>query len=544
VTTSPNAPAASTTTFDRRALACLVLLAVLPHLGALANGFAWDDVFIVLSNPIVGAGDVLGALGAPWWPDASTFTGSGLHRPVASASLALQWALWGERPLFFHAVGVALHAGVVVLVFVLLRRWASTWAAAAGAAVFAVHPVHVEAVANVVGQAELLAALFTLAACLLYRRWLDAETVPSRLVLMTSVAASYALGIGSKEIAVMLPALVVLITIAERRPIARALPVLALLGGVLISMLALRLDVVGSLRGEVTAPELAGLSYASRVSTGLSLWPDYARLLVAPLELSVDYGPAVRFPATGLDFLVVLGGLVLLIAVASAWRFRSRAPLAALGLAWFVVVILPVSNLIVPAGVMLAERTLYLPSVGLAFVVAAVGNRMLDRDRLRAFMAVAAVLCAAYALRSAWRVPVWKDSESVLASLERSHPESHIVIRAQAIAAMEQGRFDDARAGFERALLLQPLHFSLLTEVAQFEAVAGRADVARSLARRAIDVYPTSPHGYVVLSRVLRLTGDPAAARSILLEGLRMADPLSPIWTELERSRAPSEDGR
>jgi Flp pilus assembly protein TadD len=136
---------------------------------------------------------------------------------------------------------------------------------------------------------------------------------------------------------------------------------------------------------------------------------------------------------------------------------------------------------------------------------------------------------------------VWKSSESVLASLERSHPESHVVIRAQAIRAMEQGQYAQARAGFARALQLQPLHFSLLTEAAQFEAVAGRADPARQLAMRAIDVYPTSPHGYVVMSRVLRLTGDAAEARATLLRGLRLADPLAPIWRELERNRPPRE---
>ena len=517
---------------------------MLPHIGALANGFAWDDGFIVLSNPIVRAGDVLGALRAPWWPDASTFTGSGLYRPVSSAALALQWGLWGERASLFHLVGLALHAGVVVLLFVLLRGWVSTWAASAGTAVFAVHPVHVEAVANVVGQAELLAGLFTLCGCLLYRRWLDSETMASRLVLLSGVVASYALGFGAKEIAVTLPVLVALITILERRPIVRALPVVALLGGVLMWMLALRVQVVGSLRGEVTAPELAGLSYTSRIWTGLSLWPDYVRLLFAPIELVADYGPAVRFPAADLDPLVVLGGLILLAVPVSAWALRSRAPLAALGLGWFVVVILPVSNLIVPAGVILAERSLYLPSVGLACGVAALGGWMLRLGRLRALVAVATLLCAIFGLRSAARVPVWRDSASVLASLERSHPESHVVIRAQAIRDMEQGRFDEARAGFERALQLQPLHFSLLTEAAQFEAVAGGAGPARQLALRAIAVYPTSPHGYVVMSRVLRLTGDTAAARSILVEGLRVADPLAPIWTELERTRVPTEARR
>ena len=529
---------------DRRAIACLLLLALVPHVGALANGFAWDDGFIVLSNPLVRAGDVLGALGAPWWPDASTFTGSGLHRPVSSAALALQWAIWGERPVLFHAVNLALHAGVVLLLFVLLRGWASTWAAAAGAAIFAVHPVHVEAVANVVGQAELLAAFFTLAGCLLYRRWLHADTVPARVALLLGVSAAYALALGSKEIAVGLPALLVLITLLERQATTRALPALALLGGVLMAMLAVRLQVVGSLRGDVAAPELAGLTWTARIWTGLSTWPDYARLLLAPLALSADYGPAVRFPAARVDALVVLGAAILLATVWAAWALRARAPLAATGFAWFLVVLLPVSNLIVPAGLILAERTLYLPSVGLAIGFAALGSWMLTTGRSRLLLTIAVVLCASYALRTALRVPVWKDTGSVIASLESSHPESHVVIRVQAIRAMEDGRYDEARAGFQRALQLQPRHFSLLSEVAQFEAVAGRAEDARRLARRAIDVYPTSPYGYVLLGRVLRMTGDTVGARSALVDGLRVADPSGPIWTELERIRGPRASGR
>jgi hypothetical protein len=525
-------------------MAYLALLALVPHLGALANGFAWDDVFIVLANPLVRAGDVLGALGAPWWPDASTFTGSGLHRPVSSAALALQWGLWGENPLLFHAVNLALHAGVVLLLFLLLRGWTSTWAAWAGAAVFAVHPVHVEAVANVVGQAELLAALFTLAGCLLYRRWLHADTLPARVALLLGVGAAYALAFGSKEIAVGLPAILVLITLLERQPIARSAPAVALLGGVLVAMLAVRLDVVGSLRGEVPAPELTGLSWASRIFTGLSTWTDHVRLLLAPLDLSADYGPAVRFPATGIDGLVALGAVILLVTAWAAWKLRARAPLGAVGLAWFLVVILPVSNLIMPAGIILAERTLYLPSVALAFGVAALGNWLLPSPRSRAFVTIVLVACALYAVRSAWRVPVWRDSDSVMASLEASHPESHVVIRARAMRAMREGRYDEARAGFQRALQLQPRHFALLGEAAQFEAVAGRAEDARRLAQRAIDVYPTSPQGYAVLGRVLRIVGDTVGARAVLVDGLRRADPLSPIWTELERLRPSSAPAR
>lgn len=525
------------TGWDRLTVPSLLLLALVPYLGALANGFAWDDAFIVLSNPRVQAGEWVAALRAPWWPDAFTFSGSGLYRPVASAALALQWALWGERPLLFHAVSLLLHVGVVLLLFGLLRAWAPRWAAWAGAAVFAAHPVHVEAVANVVGQTELLAGFFVLTGCLLYQRWLASERVGERVLLLLGVGASYALGLGAKEIAVTLPALVVLITLIERRSLVRAVPAVALLSAVLLWMLSLRLQVVGSLRGEVPAPELLGLPTAARVWTGLGVWLDYARLLILPIDLVADYGPAVRFPAGGLDALVALGTLLLVALVGGAWSLRIRAPLASLGLAWIVVVLLPVSNLLVPAGVLLAERTLYLPSVGLACAVAAFGSWFPARAPVRAFVAGVLVVAALLALRSTWRVPVWRDSAAVMASLEASHPESHLVLRAHALRAMEQGRTEDARADFERALRLVPRHFSLLTEAAQFEALVGNVERARELASRAVEVYPGSPHGYVVASRVLLQTGDPVAARSVLVEGLRVADPMAPLWTELERSR-------
>ncbi|MCA9739088.1 MAG: hypothetical protein KC645_15790 [Gemmatimonadetes bacterium] len=514
----------------------LALVALVPHLGALANGFAWDDVFIVLSNPAVRDGDPAAALTRPWWPAAFTFAGSGLWRPFTSAALAAQWALWGERPLLFHAVGLALHVAVVLLLFAVLRRHVGRAAAWAGAAVFAVHPVHVEAVANGVGQAELWAALFVLIAVLAHGRWLEETRVGARVGLLLLVAAAYLGGVASKEIAVTLPALLLLLPDARGRRPERALPLLGLLGAVLVFLLAQRLAVVGSVRGEVLAPELIGLSTGARVLSGLSAWTDHARLLLFPLHLSADYGPAVRFPATGVDGGVLLGAAVLAAALAGAWAARAR-PLLAAGLLWTVVALLPVSNLIIPAGVLVAERTLYLPSVGLALGVAGAWAALAARWPGRTLPLALALVLTAGAARSALRVPVWASSDAVLASLERDHPGSHLVLRRQAARLLAEGRLAEAQGVFDRALALVPRHFSLLTEAAQVASVAGDATRAETLAARGVDVYPTSPHGYVVLARVRRRAGDEAGARAALLEGIRRADPLTPLWTELEAGR-------
>ena len=520
----------------------LVGLAILPMAGSLSNGFAWDDAFIVESNPLVQSGAVRESLQRPYWPEAFTFAGSGLYRPVTSAAFALQWLGFDGSPAGFHLVGLVLHAAVTLLLYGLLLGMTQAGAAFVGAAVFAVHPVHVEAVANVVGQAELLSALFVLVGVLAWRAWDRSEGTTTRVTLCLAVCGSYAMALGAKEIGVAMPALALLVLGAQGRSLRRSAPLLALSGAVLGCYLAVRLDVVGTLRGEVPAPELMGLSGTDRLFTGLSVWLDYVRLSLWPAKLSADYGPAVRFPASGLDLLVVAGSLTLLLLLGFAIRQRRVRPLVSAGIAWFALAVLPVSNLLFASGVLLAERTLYLPSVGLALLAAGwVASLEQKGGSSRLAYGVAGVVVL-FAARSAVRVPVWDSTEAVLASLAEDHPQSHIVQRQIALQAMNRGEGDRAREAFGRALRLTPRHFSLLTEVAQFEAVAGNQADAVHFARRAIDVYPTSPHGYAVLARVYRLTGDPGSAVRAAADGLRHAEPLGPIWRELARARGVAVD--
>ncbi len=151
-----------------RAAALVVLLALSAYGNSLGNGFAFDDVLIIEDNPVVTESDIGAAMATPYWPMA--VEGTGLYRPVAVASYAAEWELFGGNTLGFHAVSVVSHGLVSLLVFMLLLEFFSTGGALAGASIFAVHPVHTEVVANVVGRAELYTAIFYLAACLLFWR--------------------------------------------------------------------------------------------------------------------------------------------------------------------------------------------------------------------------------------------------------------------------------------------------------------------------------------------------------------------------------------
>jgi len=134
--------------------------AFVSYAGSLWNRFALDDVYIVVLNPVVHAPSGLWrAFGASYWAGNINTT---VYRPLAVASYALDWII-GAAP-WFHLVNVLWHVAAAVLVAALVRRWAGDAAALIAGVLFAVHPVHVEAVANVVGRNELMAAVFVVLA--------------------------------------------------------------------------------------------------------------------------------------------------------------------------------------------------------------------------------------------------------------------------------------------------------------------------------------------------------------------------------------------
>ncbi len=555
--------------------AVVALVAAGAYLNALPNGFAWDDLFIVQGNPVVRAGDWMRALSSPYWPRDLSVPGAGLWRPVTSAFLALEWRAFGGAAWGFHLLNLLLHAGVSLLVYVGLLGLVGAGAASVGVAhgagarrpcvragaafvggtLFAVHPVHTEAVANVVGQGELLAALFFLAAVLLYgvRRRKGVSPL-FRVGLLLLLPLLQLLSVGAKEMGItLLPVLLLLEAGVPRRvregwrPLREEVFLYLLMGVSLLAYFALRFLVLGSVVGEVAAPELLRLSPPQRILTGVSLVTEHLRLLLFPVDLVADYGPGVLFPARGLDALAVVGGLALSALLAGGVALRRRSPVAALGIFWFLVTLLPVSHLVVPAGVLLAERTLYLPSVGLSLVAAALVAEAVGRAGTRArraLVGVAAALVLALLLtRTVLRNPVWRSSGSVLADLAKRHPESHRVLRARAREALRAGRVQEASVLLERALLLEPDHFTVLTEAGGAFAVAGRYPEAETALRRAVEVAPGSPAAYVLLARFLLDRGRTRAAREVALEGLARTEGRARVLRSLV-ARSYREEGR
>lgn len=524
----------------------VVVLALAAYANSVPNGFAYDDTTILEQNAVVTGGDVLGAFAIPYWPNA--LGGAGLYRPVTIATFAAEWAVWGDVPQAFHMVNVVLHALVSLLGFVLLLQFVAPVYAALGGAVFAVHPLHVEAVANVVGRGELLAAFFVLVACLIHLREMGGTA--GRALRWAGLVLLYLVGLGAKEMAVTLPGLLVLLTCGRHgwaegiRRSAREWPLYLLFTLALIAYLVVRGHVLGSVIGELPAPYLGDLSTGHRLLTAVSVWPQYLRLLVFPLDLVADYGPAVLVPTRSVDTDVLLGGLM---GVLSAWlvvRSRRVAPCVALGVLWFCLATLPVSNLFFPIGVLLAERTLYLPSLGLSFALAGgVAWSVAEHPRSLRWISVVAVTGLVLLLsRTVSRNPSWMSTFAVVDTLSNEHPESFLSLRARATGLAGVGEYQEAARYYELALEMVPTAFAVLVEVGRFYGERENWSRAEQLLSRATEIFPVHPAGWQVRSEHLLLQGRGRDGHRVALEGLRHVGTDRELWMLVSESYVAKED--
>ena len=533
-----------------RLLLLVASLAAATYANAIGNRWAFDDDYIVVSNPVVTEARWGEALTGPYWGGLEAVPS--LYRPTTVSALALEWRVFEGRPAAFHTVSLLLHVLVSLLVTLLLAAFLPIVAAAAGGALFAVHPVHVEAVANVVGQSELLAAAAYLGACLLYvRHWSAGPGV--RALRLLAITALYALALGAKEIAVTLPVSLLLVELIrargqeERAPrpgamlvgaVRRDAPLYLALAAVLVAYLGVRVLVLGSLRGESIPSELIGLGWGARLLTALSLWPTYARLMLMPWRLTVDYAPGVLVPGTGVRPDVILGAMILVAMCGVAVRSWRAAPWAAFAAAWMVVTILPVSNLVVASGTVLGERTLYLPSVAVAIVVAGalahVGTH--HPALLRQAWVGVAVVVTAFMIRSALRNPSWFDSFTVMNTLALEHPESWRSHRSRAEGLVRAGELDAALEEYEEALALVPLDYSLLSEVGEVYLRQRRWPRAEELLATAVTTDPDRPTAYRLLAQLYLVAGDGRKAHGTALAGLARWGTDRQLWALVSES--------
>lgn len=418
----------------------IVLLAIAVAFTSLGNTYAYDDGFIVATNTRIRSLHQIPHLFSDsyWGADSD----AGGYRPLTLAMFAVEWVVGGERPIAFHIANIVLYALLCWGVFALARRCLPIAAAWIAAALFAVHPVHVEAVANIVGQAELIAALACVAGVVLYVRERNTGRMSWRAT--SGIIACFVIAATAKENGAVFPVLLLaaeLTIVVDPRPLAQrfvtARPLVLLLVAVGLLYVLVRTAVLGNLAGMPPHIAYVGLhlTNAHRVLTMIGMAKEWTRLLLWPAHLAAEYSPPMTPFAIEMSSEQLPGLLALVVTLGTLWAAIRRGwHDVAFGVAWTVIAMLPISGFLVATGFILAERTMMLPSVGAMIAVAAIGRRLwaaIPVER-RSVSLVRALGAAAIALvlslgfvRSAGRQMVWRNDATLFPHTVKDAPRSY-----------------------------------------------------------------------------------------------------------------------
>ena len=519
-------------------------LALAASLTSLGNGFAYDDQFIIVTNPRVH--DLAGAwrfFGQTYWPPDR---GSGLYRPLTVLLFAGQWAVGQGTPFLFHLVNVLLYAGLSALVFWLALALLPAGAAWLVAALFAVHPVHVEAVGNVVGQAELTTALAVVLAVGLYLRWRQAApAAPLSGGRVAGLGLLYLVACTTKEHGIVLPGLLLaaeatVLAGGEWRARVRQLrPLYLLLTLLALAFLALRTRVLRDVSSDIQAMTLLPLTAGQRMLTVLALVPQWVRLLYWPAHLQADYSPLEIEVATSFDPAVVAGVLIVGGLLGLGLALRRRNPPIAFGVAWTAIALLPASNLLVATGQVLAERTMMLPSVGALVAVGAIvpAAWAAISSRGRGGIALAAIavalLLGAGTLRSAGRQQAWLSDEVVWNQMVADAPASYWAHWVYGDWLFTHGRPAEGERHMRFALVLYPDNPYITLILAQRYQDNGFCVPAVYKYYRVIQLRPGWWAARLQMADCLLTLGHPAWASRLIDQGIELGQGA----TELEGFR-------
>lgn len=486
------------------------LLALALYAITLGGVFIYDDVAVIQTDRRIADPRLWGQ----YWTDSYNFGVDNLYRPIVSMSYAIQYYVHGPKPFPFHLVNWLLHALASALVAQFAIKLAerseiqsrdAKWIGLIAGLLFAAHPVHVEAVANVVGRAELLCAIGVIGAMLLFLRRLTPASV-------LGIYACFILALLSKEQGMLVPLLLGLVVVVHSGPIAlwqmlrmkagarfgpttkadlqpaasdvepsprdrAAAPVLSYQSpreksqnhaAILFFLLAVTLGGYVVYRESIlkfwwdknfldtwiqplAAP---GVTATDRLLVPIAIAGRYLQLLVAPVTLRLDYGGTIvpgRFDAhdpyfySGLLAIVLWLGLMSLAAV-------KRDRFSMLCLLSFAFVYGLLGNLVSIIGVNLAERLMYLPSVFFILLVA----RWLSRLPRSAMLGILVCVIFAFSIRTvsyAWR---WNDKLGFYQYSAEVEPRSVKSIQLATLELLDHGRLEEAEQSARRAIAVRP----------------------------------------------------------------------------------------
>lgn len=488
---------------DAFLIAALILCAALPYLNTLLNGFVYDDNRQVLDNPYLKSFHFLPQVfGTTVWSFVGMQGVSNYYRPMMTFGYAVCYHMFGPLAYGFHLVNVFLHVGVVLLVFAVARRlFKDTRVAFVAACLFAVHPIHTEAVAWVAAVTSLEVTFFYLLTFWLFLTMARPHGETSPWVKLAAVV-SFALTIFSKEQALVFPLLAMIYEhfFRDDRAQTSFWQKARCYGEFWLMDLAyvlFRVDHLGAFAPQI---QLSRLGWHPSVLSALALAGQYLEKLLWPAELCAYYvfhkGNSIFEPGV----LAGIGTLAACLVIFVLLCRRNRT--ASFGFIWFFLTLAPVLDIRYLAGNVFAERYLYLPSVGFCWLMGWVGVWLWRSLSARAtawrnaLLVASCVLGLLMAVRVVARNRDWRSDEALYSQTLKVSPRATNIRENLGVVAWNHGRIDEAEKEWSMALKLNPNSPITLTNLGLVYAKRKQYHLAEQYFRQAMLRKPdyTDPH--------------------------------------------------
>jgi hypothetical protein len=513
------------TTGGLRLLICLLLAAatLLPYLQVKNHGFTtFDDDLYVTENTVVRSGFT--GQGLKW---AFTTGHAGNWHPLTWLSHMLDCQLYGVEPGGHHFTNVLFHVANTLLLFLFWARvTGALWPSALVAALFALHPLHVESVAWVSERKDVLSTFFWLATLWAYVWYVDAPAL-RRYVL---VILCFALGLMAKPMLVTLPLVLLLL---DYWPLGRTGRIGPASGGrgespsaptgywllirEKIPLFALAaascLITVLVQRGSGSVMPLAIRPLDARIASSLV---GYVKYLV---KLFWPYPMVFFYPLTPVPWWETGWAALVLIALSICWLYGARRhPSRAVGWLWYLVTLVPVIGLVQVGGQAMADRYTYVPFIGLFIMIAwgmseAAANW---RHRKTALSTMAAALLLACLMSSWGQAGYWRNSESLFIHAIQVNPNNYMAYHHLGMALTNQGKLDQALAMYKKSIEVDPSYPHAYNNLGIVYARQRKFNEAVENMKIAIRLNPTYINFYRNLALAYQQQGKLAEAEAAL----------------------------
>lgn len=440
------------------------VLSFVVFINTFQNDFTMDDNPTILENKAVTGADIIEVLSS--------------SRAVRQLSFMIDYKIFGNNPLGYHVENALLHAinSVLLCELLVILSFSATSAFTAGL-IFAVHPIHVEAVAGIANRKELLALLFILLSTICYVQAAREKYRQKKVAWSIAAIFFYIIATFSKQTAALLPFVIIVYdyTFIDKKN--RLIGKIALPLTICISIYIIYDIIYPSLIRFFSKPETMNVSYKQIILTVISVFSFDLKYLTLPFQLSADHTIELVKNISSPIFIVSL--LLLTSYCLAAWLSFKHAKPAFFVMAWVVIFLLPTVNLVPGISYFFAERYLYIPSVGYAALMGRLFDVASDAKRgssLSIVLLCLTILLFSYSTIS--RNAVWQNEFTLWKDTAYKSPKSLSAHNNLGNVYYLKGEFKGAINEYEEALRLNPDHPESLYNLGNIYYETGDKDKA------------------------------------------------------------------